>query len=317
MTGRGAYSARLPLLTPEASALVVNGTNVGAILTHAHAQSELRAALITLGVNTQPQSIDARITRLCTGLGLAQSGVWLTDRVDGTAPPQIPPATTPDGPPPVVTPPVVPPNVDPVPSGQSTEDAAALLRRLQPQSQEQIVSPPPGFSPLVPTPSQEFAASLGMGSTTPSSGMSGFRVTPDTPPPPRLPVEADLATRVDNMVSLVRSLEPELIEIKRAYRAFMAGAPGGVPPPGFVPPVPPPYVRAAAPLATRVPTESQVWDVDQVPRKKRRTNHEVGQGLEGDSSGGEVTDAPPLDTLQGVVSIDKVCTHRGSFYFYN
>ena len=108
MTGRGAYSARLPLLTPEASALVVNGTNVGAILTHAHAQSELRAALITLGVNTQPQSIDARITRLCTGLGLAQSGVWLTDRVDGTAPPQIPPATTPDGPPPVVTPPVVP-----------------------------------------------------------------------------------------------------------------------------------------------------------------------------------------------------------------
>ena len=78
----------------------------------------------------------------------------------------------------------------------------------------------------------------------------------------------------------------------------------------------PPYVRAAAPLATRVPTESQVWDVDQVPRKKRRTNHEVGQGLEGDSSGGEATDAPPLDTLQGVVSIDKVCTHRGSFFIF-
>ena len=300
MAGRSAYSARLPLLTPAASALAVNGTTVGAILAHAYPQRELRSALVAQGATIQPQQIDARINLLCTGLGLLQSGIWAADQTGGQVPPPAPvpaPAPAPGGT--GGTPPVVPPNVDP--PNQATLEAEELLRRLQPQSQEEI--PSPQFSPPVPTPSQRFASSLGMNSGTPPSSMSGFTVTPS---PPDLPDQSDLVKRVDNMVSLVRSLEPELVEIQKAYRAFIRQT-TGAPPPPVVPPPPPPSVRFAAPVPTRAPTESEVWDVDQVPRKRRRKQSLTASADQSeDTSDGETVEAPSLDTPQGVASIDKV-----------
>ena len=300
MAGRAAYPARLPLLTPEARSLVVNGTTVERILQSGNAAMELRAALSSLSVAHAPAQIDTRISRLCTELGLASTAIWRADQTGGQAPAPAPVQAPSEA---GGTPPVVPPRTESGPPGQASLDALEALRRLQPQSQDDVPSPP--FSPLVPTPTQQTASASGSDRATPSSGMSGFTITPPSPAP--VPEQADLAKRVDNMLSLFRSLEPELVELQKACRTPALQA-SGVPTPVAVLPTPSPSVRFVPPTPTRTLPEAEVVEVDMVPRKRRKTQSPTAAAAQAeDASDGDAVDAPSLDTPEGVASIDKVC----------
>lgn len=276
------YNARVSALTPAASALAVNGTSVGAILSSRSPVQGLRAALATFRVPVIPREVDERIELLCTQLGMAPAAIWLPPPQDGAGgaaqagqaqgQAQAPLVQQPadgqgpqvggqaqqqangqaqqagDGQVPQAGANGLQPGQVPQPDGPAgvaTAQAAALLGTLRPQSQDVALTPQGGVSgvpPPISSPARQFAGLLGMG-----GGASG--VIPQSGTMVSTPGSgpSPLVAEQGAMLARLDSLFSLVRTLEPDLLALKQAAGLGGTSPGFVPPQSSPVQAGVAP----------------------------------------------------------------------